>query len=41
MTQAVINLAQTFGRYGYRRITAPLNTEGWRVGVGRVDRVWR
>jgi len=41
LTQAVINLAEKFGRYGYRRITALLNREGWRVSVGRVYRIWR
>ena len=34
LTQAVINLAEKYGRYGYRRITALLNREGWRVSVG-------
>ena len=41
LTQTVINLAEKFGRYGYRRITALLNREGWRVSVGRVNRIWR
>ena len=42
LTQAVINLAEKYGRYGYRRIIAPLlNREGWRVSVGRVYRIWR
>ena len=41
LTQAVITLAEKFGRYGYRRITALLNREGWRVSVGRVYRIWR
>ena len=41
LTQAVINLAEKYGRYGYRRITALLNREGWRVSVGRVYRIWR
>ena len=41
LTQAVISLAEKFGRYGYRRITALLNREGWRVSVGRVYRIWR
>ena len=41
LTQAVINQAEKFGRYGYRRITALLNREGWRVSVGRVYRIWR
>ena len=41
LTQAVITLAENYGRYGYRRITALLNREGWRVSVGRVYRIWR
>ena len=40
LTQAVITLAEKFGRYGYQRITALLNREGWRVSVGRVYRIW-
>jgi len=34
-------LASTYGRYGYRRITALLRTEGWRVNHKRVERIWR
>ena len=29
------------GRYGYRRITALLRAEGWRVNHKRVERLWR
>ena len=29
------------GRYGYRRITALLRAEGWRVNAKRVERIWR
>ena len=29
LTAAVIRLATTYGRYGYRRITALLRAEGW------------
>ena len=36
-----IALAQRFGRYGYRRITALLRAEGWRVNHKRVARLWR
>jgi len=28
-------------RYGYRRITALLKDDGWRVNVKRVHRIWR
>jgi len=34
-------LAAAFGRYGYRRITALLRREGWRVNHKRVERIWR
>ena len=30
-----------YGRYGYRRITAMLRREGWRVNHKRVARLWR
>ena len=30
-----------YGRYGYRRITAMLQTEGWHVNHSRVERLWR
>lgn len=33
--------ATRFGRYGYRRITALLRREGWRVNHKRVERLWR
>ena len=41
MTEAVVSLAAEYGRYGYRRITALLRGEGWRVNVKRVERIWR
>ena len=34
-------LATQYGRYGYRRITALLRGEGWRVHHKRVERLWR
>lgn len=37
----IIYLARRFGRYGYRRITALLQTEGWLVNHKRVARIWR
>ena len=37
----IIELAIRFGRYGYRRITALLKREGWRVNHKRVERIWR
>jgi len=37
----IIQLASNYGRYGYRRITALLRQEGWRVNHKRVERLWR
>jgi transposase InsO family protein len=37
----MIRLSNRFGRYGYRRITAMLKAEGWRVNHKRVERLWR
>jgi putative transposase len=37
----MIALATQYGRYGYRRITALLRAEGWRVNHKRVERIWR
>jgi len=34
----VVELAREFGRYGYRRMTALLRREGWRVNAKRVER---
>jgi putative transposase len=36
-----VALATRLGRYGYRRITALLHREGWRVNHRRVERLWR
>jgi len=41
LTQAVTFLATKYGRYGYRRITALLKQDGWRVNHKRVERIWR
>jgi transposase InsO family protein len=41
LVQRIIELACRFGRYGYRRITALLRLEGWRVNHKRVQRIWR
>ena len=41
LTQAVIYLATKYGRYGYRRITALLNNDGWLVNHKRIERIWR
>jgi len=37
----IIGLATHYGRYGYRRITALLQEEGWKVNHKRVERIWR
>jgi putative transposase len=37
----IVELAGAYGRYGYRRITALLRREGWRVNRKRVERIWR
>jgi len=37
----IVELATSYGRYGYRRITALLRQEGWRVNHKRVERIWR
>jgi len=37
----IIDLAKQYGRYGYRRITALLQAEGWQVNHKRVERIWR
>ena len=41
LTQAIIDLATQYGRYGYRRITALLHAEGWACNHKRVERIWR
>jgi len=41
LTAAIIRLASAYGRYGYRRVTALLRAEGWRVNAKRVQRIWR
>ncbi len=41
LTRAIVRLAERFGRYGYRRITAMLRREGWWVNHKRVERIWR
>ena len=41
LTAAIIHLAEQFGRYGYRRITALLRRDGWHVNEKRVYRIWR
>lgn len=37
----IVQLACQYGRYGYRRITALLHNDGWRVNHKCVERIWR
>ncbi len=41
LVERMTQLATQYGRYGYRRITALLVREGWRVNHKRVERLWR
>ena len=41
LTTRIVALACQYGRYGYRRITALLRREGWKVNHKRVERIWR
>ena len=41
LTTSIVSLASEYGRYGYRRITALLRGDGWRVNHKRVERIWR
>jgi hypothetical protein len=41
LSRAFVHLAAEYGWYGYRRITALLNQQGWTVNHQRVERIWR
>lgn len=41
LTTAIVDLASRYGRYGYRRVTALLRSEGWQANHKRVERIWR
>ena len=41
ITSRIIDLASKYGRYGYRRITALLQREGYDINHKRVERIWR
>jgi len=41
LVERITELANRYGRYGYRRITAMLRQEGWWVNHKRVERIWR
>ncbi len=41
LTGSIVRLAGQYGRYGYRRVHALLEAQGWEVSHGRVARIWR
>jgi len=41
LVNRMVDLAKQYGRYGYRRITALLQSEGFRVNHKRIERLWR
>jgi transposase InsO family protein len=41
LTEDIIELARSHGRYGYRMVTGMLNNAGWHVNHKRVERIWR
>ena len=41
LVQRMVELATQYGRYGYRRITAMLRKERFKVNHKRVERLWR
>jgi len=41
LTADIIEFARQYGRYGYRKITAPLRDAGWLVNDKRVERILR
>ncbi len=41
LIERTIELAEQYGRYGYRMITGLLRLEGWRVNHKRIERIWR
>ena len=41
LVNRMIELTKYYGRYGYRRITALLQSEGFRVNHKRIERLWR
>lgn len=41
LIREIVELASTYGRYGYRRITAILKSKGWNINRKRVARLWK
>ncbi len=40
LSSEIVRLASRYGRYGYRRVMALLQREGWRVNHKRVEQIW-
>src|SRR5215472_3665942 len=40
-TADIIELAQRYGRYGYRKVAGLLRQAGWIINGKRVERIWR
>ncbi len=41
LVKDIIRLATQYGRYGYRRVTGLLRSDGWQVNHKRIERLWR
>ena len=41
LIERIVILASRYGRYGYRRLTALRQREGWQANHKRVERIWR
>jgi putative transposase len=41
LVSQIVEMATKYGRYGYRRITALLKQDNWKVNHKRVERIWR
>ncbi len=41
LVKRMIELTKQYGRYGYRRVTALLQSEGFRANHKRIERLWR
>lgn len=41
LVERMIEFTKQYGRYGYRRVTALLQSEGFRVNHKRIERLWR
>jgi len=41
LVNQMVELATQYGRYGYRKVTALLREDGWKVNHKRIERLWR